>query len=68
MIVEYWHASERDKKRLAAYLTTKEGQRARKRWDDQMFRAMEWRIEHEGFVPSPESLKELEEWRKNRDK
>ena len=68
MMVEYWHGSERDKKRLAAYLTTKEGQRNVKRWHDQICRAREWRIAHEGYKPTPEELKELEEWRKNRDK
>ncbi len=68
MMAETWCGSERDKKRLGAYLTTQDGQRNVKRWHDQMYRAMEWRIANEGYVPPPEELKKLEEWRKNRDK
>lgn len=68
MMVETWHASDRDKKRGAAYFATEEGQRNLKRWNEQIFRAREWRIAHEGYKPTPEELKELEEWRKNRDK
>ena len=68
MMAETWHASERDKKRTAAFLETKRGKRLEKQWMNQAYAAMEWRIANEGYVPPPEELKKLEEWRKNRDK
>ena len=68
MMVETWHASERDTKRAEAHFATKEGQKLRQRVRGMICRAREWRIAHEGYKPTPEELKELEEWRKNRDK
>ena len=66
MMVETWYASERDKKRAAAYYATKEGQKDLKRLNERICRAREWRIAHEGYKPTPEEQKRLEEWRKNR--
>ena len=68
MMVETWHSSARDRKRTKAYLATREGQREHKRWMDQANKALEESIALGMYKPTAEDLKELEEWRKNRDK
>ena len=63
MQVEYWEPSERDKRWCKAQFSTPEGQKRLERYRDESHRCLEWRIQHEGFVPSPEDMAEHEKWR-----
>ena len=60
---EWYEPSPRAKRRADAFFATPTGQKMRERWLDEAHRCLEWRIRHEGFVPSPEEMAEHEKWR-----
>ena len=62
MMVEYWRATPRQKKRAEA------ARQQNAKINDVVCSAMARCIENGSYKPSPEDLNRLEEWRKNRDK
>ena len=54
--------TERDKCRLVATLSTPEGRERLEKSLDEAYKTLHWRIQNEGFVPSPETMKSYEEW------
>lgn len=60
---EWYEPSPRDKRWCKAQFSTPEGQIRQKRYRDESHRYIEWRIQNEGFVPSPKTMAEHEKWR-----
>lgn len=63
MKVEYWEPSTRDNRWCDARFSTPEGQKRRERYLNDAHRDIEWRIQHQGYVPTPEIMAEHEKWR-----
>lgn len=60
---EWYEPSRRDKLRSAAFASTPAGELAHQRNLDANMKCLHWRMTHEGFIPSPETLKIYEKWR-----
>lgn len=55
--------SERDRRWCEAQFSTSEGQKRLKHYRDENHRYIEWRIQHEGYVPPSDFMREHEKWR-----
>mgnify|MGYP004566765727 CR=1 FL=1 len=60
---EWYEPSPRDIRRAKAFASTASGQQIAKRAFEANHRCLEWRIQNEGFTPSPEAMAEHEKWR-----
>lgn len=60
---EWYEPSPRDKRWAEAFFATPAGKKRLEEYDEAIHRNIEWRIQHQGYVPPPEYMAEHEKWR-----
>lgn len=63
MKVEYWEASPRQTRAYEAFAATAEGKAFIQREKASRYRILEWRMKHENFVPSEDTMRAYQKWK-----